>query len=150
MRAASPLASQTTRATLLRFLFVGGVSSLSYAALFALVIDHTDVPVFASGIVLFGLFVPATFQVHKRFTFLSARLRKHSFYGYAALQMACFSLVSAVSAHLVTEVYFLDLALYLATVGFTALLTFLVGKFVIFRPVSEAGQRNEASARKRR
>lgn len=131
------------RWTLFRFLLVGGLSSLSYSLLFALIINLTDWPVFLSSVILFCLFIPTTFQVHKRFTFLSRRIATTAFPSYAVMQLCCFSAVSAVSANLVTNIYLLDTALYLVTVGISAMLTFLIGKYVIFRPLPDGRRHDE-------
>ena len=156
MRGSGHTDKSAERWTLFRFLLVGGLSSLSYsllfalplvymllaALLFALIINLTDWPVFLSSVILFCLFIPTTFQVHKRFTFLSRRIASTAFPSYAVMQLCCFSAVSAVSANLVTNVYLLDTALYLVTVGIAAMLTFLIGKYVIFRPLPD-GHRHD-------
>jgi len=120
--------------TLIRFVIVGATSSLSYSLIFAAILRFTDAPVFVSSIALFCIFIGLTFQAHKHFTFGTQSLKKSAFFSYALLQICCFSMTSGVSANFVSGIYLLDAGLYLATVGFAAILSFLVGKFVIFRP----------------
>ena len=121
---------------LLRFVIVGVTSAVAYSLLAAAVVRLGLAPAYLSGLVLFGLFVPATFLAHKHFTFRSTRLLRSAFAGYALLQILCYSLVSSVSTRLLTGTYRLDAALYFATVGTAAAASFLIGKLFIFRPAS--------------
>ena len=128
-----PKDSRAPRRVLFRFLIVGSVSSLSYSLIFALILQLADVPVFASSVALFCVFIVMTYQFHKHFTFGAQSLKRSAFPSYAALQLTCFSAVSWISANLVTGNYPLDTTLYLVTVGLSAGLTFVIGKLVIFR-----------------
>jgi putative flippase GtrA len=119
---------------LFRFVIVGVASAVAYSLLAAAVVRLDLAPAYVSGLILFGLFIPATFQAHKRFTFRATRLMRSAFAGYAMLQIACYSLVSLASTHLLTGTYALDAALYFATVGAAAAASFLIGKLFIFRP----------------
>ena len=119
--------------TILRFGIVGGLSALSYSLLQAAITGLTVAPVFASGMILFCLFIPVTFAAHKRVTFRARTLHWQAFRGYALLQLGCFAMVSFVTTRMVTGTYLTDTILYIATVGLAAVISFLVGRFVLFR-----------------
>jgi len=123
---------------LLRFALVGAISSLSYSLLVAALVDVAPMPAYWVGLVAFLVFIPVTFQAHKHFSFRAAALRRAAFPGYVALQIACFAAISAVSTTFLTGIYPIDAALYFATVGLTALASFVIGRLFIFRPSAEA------------
>ena len=75
-----------------------------------------------------------TFTAHKVITYRSGTLRTGAFWQYVLLQVSCFALISYISAHHVSDVYWIDTALYLATVTSAAILSFILGRLVIFRP----------------
>jgi putative flippase GtrA len=122
-------------ATLVRFLFVGGMSSFSYSVIITAIIQFTDLPIFLSGVVLYCLFIPVTFHAHKSFSFKAKMLKKGAFARYVALQVGCFALVSFVSSQHVDETFFLNTMLvYYITVVTAAVLSFAVGRYLIFDP----------------
>jgi putative flippase GtrA len=118
----------------LRFLLVGGSSSLLYALISAAVLRWTGWPAFGTGLFVFCLFVPVTFRAHSRITFRAGSLRRGAFLRYAALQLGCFAAVSVLTTTLVTGVYLIDAGVYLVTVAASAVLTFVVGRIAVFRP----------------
>lgn len=122
-------------ATLVRFLFVGGMSSFAYSVIIAAIVQFTELPNFLSGVVLYCLFIPVTFHAHKSLSFKAKTLKKGAFARYFALQVGCFSLVSFVSTRHVDETFFLNtMLLYYIMVVLAALLSFVVGRYLIFRP----------------
>lgn len=135
---------------LVRFAMVGAISSMAYSLIAAAVIRLSAAPPYLTSVFLFGLFIPTTFQAHKRYTFRAENLVRSAFVGYAALQTACFCLVSAMSTRFLTGTYGVDAALFFATVGIAAAASFLIGRLFIFRPAPEAAQRNGESGRRRR
>ncbi|NNK78443.1 MAG: hypothetical protein HKP40_06990 [Litoreibacter sp.] len=124
--------------TFIRFVLVGGLSSISYSLLVSAIVSFTELPAFASSVVLFVAFIPVTFRAHKVVTFVAADLSKGAFIQYALLQVSCFSFVSFICSRHVTNAYFWDAALYFAAVTISAILSFLIGRYFIFRSRDEA------------
>ena len=125
-------AASDDRGSFVRFALVGGASSLIYSMIVAAVISLTDWNVFLSGLVIFCMFIPVTFYVHKVVTFRAQNIKGGAFGKYAALQVACFALISYVGARHVSDVYWLDTLVYFITVTLAAVLSFVVGRLFVF------------------
>ncbi|MFY0693373.1 MAG: hypothetical protein JXR14_15785 [Paracoccaceae bacterium] len=124
--------------TFIRFVLVGGFSSLAYSLLISAIVTFTDLPAFVSSVVLFAAFIPVTFRAHKVITFSAPALSKIAFFRYALLQVTCFSVISFICSRHLTDAYVLDAILYFGAVATSAVLSFLVGRYFIFRPHDEA------------
>lgn len=123
-------------ATLLRFLIIGGGFSLAYALATSVLINRVGTAPFATSVVVYVLCIPLAFRAQKRFAFRAQNLRKSAFYIYAATQAAAIVLVALVTTRFVTYDLFWDTVVMGVTVGASAILNFLVGRFVTFRPVA--------------
>jgi putative flippase GtrA len=116
------------RQAFVRFMLVGGTSSLIFSATTAALIRFAATPPFATSIVVYLLFIPAAFQAHKRFAFGVENTRKSAFFMYLATQVCSLTLVAAITTRFVTRVFWQDTALFLATSAVAAVLSYLIGR----------------------
>ena len=102
----------------------------------SVLINRVGTAPFATSVVVYVLCIPLAFRAQKRFAFRAQNLRKSAFYIYAATQAAAIVLVALVTTRFVTYDLFWDTVVMGVTVGASAILNFLVGRFVTFRPVA--------------
>lgn len=127
-----PLPSQRT--AFVRFLLVGGTFSAIFSATTAGMIRYADTPPLATSIIVYLLCIPAAFQAHKRFAFGVQNARRSAFLVYLATQVCSLALVAAVTTRFVTQMFWADTALFLATSAIAAVLSYLVGRYITFAP----------------
>jgi putative flippase GtrA len=120
------------RTAFLRFLLVGGTSSLIYAATTAALIRFAGTPPFATSVIVFLLCIPAVFHAHKRFAFQVRTTRRSAFVLYLGTQICSLSFVAAITTRHVTQVFWQDTALLLVTSGIAAVLSYLIGRYITF------------------
>ena len=116
---------------LLRFLCVGGVFSVTYAVLTAVLVS-LGAPPFWTAFLLYGFAIPLAFLAQKRFTFRATTAQRHAFWVYLATQLFSFALVSGVTTRFVTQQIWADTAVYLVTAGAAAVLSFAVNRTFAF------------------
>ena len=120
--------------TFVRFLFVGGSFSLIYSVTTALLINFAGAPPFLTSVILYLICIPLAFWAQRNFAFRSPEIRENAFVIYAATQVAGFMSVSFITTKFITYQPVWDTAILIGTVGLTAVVSFLIGKFAIFRP----------------
>lgn len=133
-----------------RFLLVGASFSIGYSACVAFLVGPMGLPPFWSSTLLFALCIPLAFTAHRLFSFKGRRVRRRGVLPYAFLQIVSFATVSAAMSRFVVGDYWRDAALYFATVGTAAVLTFLVSRFFVFIPSDAKPPRSADCARKPR
>jgi putative flippase GtrA len=126
--------TDTHAATFLRFVLIGGSFSLIYSAGTAALIRFAGAPPLMTSVILYALCIPVVFYCHKRFAFRAQQTRKMAFPLYLATQVASLALVATVTTRFVTEQFWLDTALFLATSTLAAVLSYLIGRYVTFAP----------------
>lgn len=122
---------------LLRFILVGAGYAIAYSLIGAVLVSITDIAPLISSTLLYLLFIPMAFYTHKWFTFRSQKLARTAFFSYATVQFICFGLVNMVTTSYITNIYIIDMTIFFVTVAVSALLSFLVSRFIVFRPANE-------------
>lgn len=118
----------------IRFLLVGGAFSLGYSVASALLVGQAGLPALATSVVLYVLCIPAAFLAQQRLTFAGQQARRGGFLIYAGMQVACLAAVASITTRFVTQDFLLDTALFLATAGAAAVLSYVVSDRLAFRP----------------
>lgn len=116
----------------IRFLIVGGAFSLGYSVATALLVGPAGLPAFATSVVLYVICIPAAFLAQRRLTFADQQARRGAFLIYAGMQVACLVAVASITTRFVTGVFLLDTALFLATAGAAAVLSYVVSDRLAF------------------
>jgi putative flippase GtrA len=119
-----------------RFLIVGGSVSLSYAVITAGLINFAGTQPFAPSVIVYLFCIPIAFWLQKRFAFAVKKTRKSAFLIYAATQIGSLAVVSAVTTAFIFHDFIKDTALMLITAGCAAVISFLIAKFVAFKPLA--------------
>lgn len=117
-----------------RFLLVGGTFSLIYSLTTSALIGFAGTPPFVTSVLVYLMCIPPAFLAQRSFAFRVEKTRPAAFAIYAATQIASLSAVSLVTTRFVTGIFAFDTALFLVTAGCAAVLSYLVGRFVAFRP----------------
>ena len=123
----------------LRFLMVGGSFSLGYALTTAALIRFGQTPPLATSVIVYLLCIPIAFWAQKRIAFRADQSARSAMLIYAGTQLASLAVVSAVTTRFVTRNFVYDTALFLLTAGTAAVASFLICRFIIFRPQSGSG-----------
>ena len=123
----------------LRFLMVGGSFSLGYALTTAALISFGRTPPLATSVIVYLLCIPIAFWAQKRITFRADQSGRSAMLIYAGTQLASLAVVSAVTTRFVTRNFIYDTALFLLTAGTAAVASFLICRYIIFRPQSGSG-----------
>ena len=116
---------------LMRFLLIGGSFSLGYAILNAGLVS-LGAPPFATAILLYGLSIPMAYIAQKHFTFRASGCGRKSFFVYLCTQLGSFALVASVTLSFVSQVFWKDMSIYLATAALVAVVSFAVNKTFAF------------------
>ncbi len=131
---APPSSAQADAGTFLRFALVGGGFSLSYAVVSAALINWTPVNPYLISVGLFILCIPLAFRAQQHFAFRAATLRRNAFWIYGATQVGSIAVVSAITTHFVTYNLAIDTVIMGITVGLAAVASYVIGRFVTFKP----------------
>ncbi|EBA13903.1 GtrA family protein [Roseobacter sp. CCS2] len=122
--------------TFMRFLIVGGSFSLGYALVTAGLINFAEMPPLLTSVMVYLLCIPLAFLAQKKFTFRDGRSGKTAMLIYGATQLGSLAIVSTITSRFVTRNFVIDTALFLATAGMAAVVSYLICRYVIFRPRS--------------
>jgi putative flippase GtrA len=122
------------RQAFVRFLLVGGTFSLFFSVATAALIRFAATPPLATSVIVYVLCIPAVFQAHKRFAFGVQHARKSAFFLYLATQVCSLTFVAAITTRFVTQMFWPDTALFLATSAIAAVLSYLIGRYITFAP----------------
>lgn len=121
----------------IRFLLVGGSFALVYAVLTAGLIRFADTPPLLTSMIIYLLCIPAAFVAQKRFAFRADQSGKGAMLMYVATQFGSLIFVSTIINRFVTKNFFFDTAILLTAAGTAAVVSFLICRYVIFRPRPE-------------
>lgn len=119
-----------------RFLLVGGSFSLGYALTTAALISFVGTPSLSTSVVVYLFCIPAAFWAQKKIAFRADRSGRSAMLIYAATQLASLAIVSTVTTRFVTQNFVYDTGLFLVTAGTAAIVSFLICRYIIFRPQS--------------
>ena len=117
-----------------RFLLVGGSFSLAYALVMAALIGMVDAPPLPTSMIVYLLCIPLAFLAQKKFTFRDDQSGKAAMLIYGVTQLGSLTFVSAISSRFVTKNFILDTGLFLVTAGTAAVISYLICRYVIFKP----------------
>lgn len=118
----------------IRFLAVGGSFSLGFAVITAGLIRVFALPPLPTSIVVYLLCIPLAFLAQKKIAFRASAAGRYALMIYASVQVGSLAVVSTISSRFVTYSFLLDTLLYLVTAGSAAVVSYLICRFVIFRP----------------
>jgi putative flippase GtrA len=124
----------------LRFAFVGGSFSLSYALITAGLIRFAEAPPLPTSVLVYLLCIPAAFWAQRRFAFRADTQAEGAIWIYAATQIGSLSVASAITTRFVRQVFWQDALLFLATAGAAAVASFLICRYIIFRTRGSAAR----------
>lgn len=120
-----------------RFLIVGGSFSLIYSLVTAALIGFANTPPLPTIIIVYLFCIPAAFWAQRKIAFRSERSGTSAMLSYGATQLGTLSLVAVITSRFVTKNFYLDTALFLVTSGSAAVVSFLICRYIIFRPQAE-------------
>ncbi len=133
-----------TRAThvmaFVRFLAVGGSFSLGYAIVTAGLIRFADAPPLLTSVIVYLLCIPAAFLAQKRIAFRADQTGKSAMLIYAGTQVASLAVVSTITSRFVTKNFVIDTMIFLVTAGCAAVISYLICRYIIFRPSGSDAQ----------
>lgn len=124
-----------------RFLAVGGSFSLGYAILTAGLIRFADAPPLPTSVIIYLLCIPAAFWAQKKIAFRADQTGKSAILIYASTQVASLAVVSTITSRFVTKVFVIDTMIFLVTAGTAAVISYLICRYIIFRPPSGSDAR---------
>lgn len=116
----------------IRFVGVGGSFSIGYAMTVAALVRFTAAPPLITSITIYMACIPLAFLAQKKFAFRVGKTARRAILIYAATQIACLILVSLITSRFVRGVFLFDAVLFLITAGSTALLSYLICRFLVF------------------
>ncbi len=119
-----------------RFLAVGGSFSLGYAIVTAGLIRFADAPPLITSVIVYLLCIPAAFWAQKKIAFRADQTGKSAMLIYGATQVASLAVVSTITSRFVTKNFVFDTVIFLVTAGAAAVISYLICRYVIFRPQS--------------
>lgn len=117
-----------------RFLMVGGSFSLGYAIVTAALIRYVDAPPLPTSVIIYLLCIPAAFWAQKKVAFRADQTGPSAMLIYGATQVASLAVVSTITSRFVTRVFIYDTLIFLVTAGAAAVASYLICRFIIFRP----------------
>ena len=120
----------------MRFLMVGGGFSLGYAIVTAGLINFVNAPALPTSVIVYLLCIPLAFLAQKKFTFRDDQSGKSALLIYGATQVGSLAVVSAITSRFVSKSFVIDTGLFLVTAGAAAVISYLICRYVIFRPQS--------------
>ena len=122
-----------------RLLAVGGSFSFVYAIVTAALIRFADAPPLPTSVVIYLLCIPAAFWAQKKIAFRADQTGKSAMFIYGATQVASLAVVSTITSRFVTKNFVVDTFIFLVTAGAAAVISYLICRFIIFRPPSGSG-----------
>lgn len=124
----------TNIGALVRFAIVGGSFSLGYAIVVAALISFAAAPPLITSIIIYLICIPLAFFAQKKFAFRVGQTGRLAMFIYGATQLVSLALVSLITSRFVTMVFILDIGLFLIVAGSAAVASYLICRFLIFRP----------------
>ncbi|MDX8349860.1 GtrA family protein [Cognatiyoonia sp. IB215446] len=118
----------------LRFLAVGGSFSLGYAFVTAGLISLADAPPLLTSVLVYLICIPLAFWAQKNVAFRADQTGRFAMLIYAGTQVASLAVVSTITSRFVTKDFWIDTAIFLVTAGSAAVISFLICRYIIFRP----------------
>jgi putative flippase GtrA len=118
----------------LRFLAVGGSFSFGYAIVTAALIRFADAPPLPTSVFIYLLCIPAAFWAQKKIAFRADQTGRSAMFIYGATQVASLAVVSTITSRFVTKNFMIDTMLFLVTAGCAAVISYLICRYIIFRP----------------
>ncbi len=115
-----------------RFALVGGGFSLGYALLTAFLVGPLSAPPFATSVGLYALCIPLAYLAQKHFTFGASRAHGGSFAIYGATQIASLAVIALITTRFVSQVYWMDTGIFLATAAGAAVASFAINRSFAF------------------
>ncbi|PJI86058.1 putative flippase GtrA [Yoonia maricola] len=119
-----------------RFLAVGGSFSLGYALVTAALISFANAPPLPTSVIVYLLCIPAAFLAQRKFAFRGHQSGRAGFLIYGVTQLGSLVMVSTITSRLVTRNFMIDTGLFLVIAGTAAVVSYLICRYVIFRPQS--------------
>ena len=123
-----------------RFLAVGGSFSLGYAIVTAGLIRFADAPPLMTSVIVYLLCIPAAFWAQKKIAFRADQTGKSAMLIYGATQVASLAVVSTITSRFVTKNFVFDTVIFLVTAGTAAVISYLICRYIIFRPAASDAQ----------
>ncbi|MEM1272969.1 MAG: GtrA family protein [Pseudomonadota bacterium] len=117
-----------------RFATVGGAFAAAYALISAILVGPIGLPAYATSVVLYALCIPAAYFTQMRVTFGMRRTRAAGFPIYAATQLACLAMVTALTTRFVTGSLWIDALIFFGSAGAAAILSYVISSRFAFRP----------------
>lgn len=122
-----------------RFLAVGGSFSLGYAIVTAALIRLAYAPPLITSVIVYLLCIPLAFWAQKKIAFRADQTGRSAMFIYAATQVASLSVVSTITSRFVTRVFIMDTLIFLVTAGAAAVVSYMICRFIVFKPKKESG-----------
>jgi putative flippase GtrA len=126
-------ATSFSRRPFVRFLVTGGVATLAYTILAALVATRWPELRQPAGAVIYIAMVPLSFFAQRRFVFRSSNPLAQEFLRYAALQAAAIVLASLVIPRFATGPFAWKVGVYGLNAAVAAGVSYVLCSLVIFR-----------------
>lgn len=120
----------------LRFLAVGGSFSLGYAIVTSALIRFVAAPPLPTSVVVYLICIPVAFWAQKKIAFRAEQSGKSAMLIYAGTQVGSLAVVSTITSRFVTRIFLVDTAIFLVTAGVAAVASYIICRFVVFRPSS--------------
>jgi putative flippase GtrA len=117
-----------------RFIIVGSAFSLIYAVLVVALVQFVHARPFITSIIIYFAIIPLAFFAQKKITFQSDQAGRFAIFVYAATQFFCLFATSLIASLLITNIFILDVGIYIATSGSSASLSYLICRIFIFKP----------------
>jgi putative flippase GtrA len=117
----------------IRFAIVGGGFSLGYALLTAFLVGPLSAPPLVTSVTLYALCIPLAYLAQKHFTFGQETAHKGSFAIYALTQVVSLAVVATLTTRFVTQVYWMDTGLFLATAASAAVVSYAINRSFAFK-----------------
>ena len=119
----------------LRFLAVGGSFSLGSAVITSALIRFASAPSLPTSVMVYLICIPLAFLAQKKFAFRANQTGKSAMLIYAGTQIASLAVVSTITSRFVTRHFLTDTLIFLVTAGAAAVISYLICRFIIFRPL---------------
>ena len=124
----------------LRFLAVGGSFSLGYAVVTSALIRFADAPPLPTSVIVYLVCIPLAFLAQKKIAFRVDQTGRSAILIYGATQVASLAVVSTITSRFVTRVFIVDTLIFLVTAAAAAVVSYLICRFVIFKPSGSDAQ----------
>lgn len=123
-----------------RFLAVGGSFSLGYAVVTSALIRFAAAPPLPTSVIVYLICIPLAFWAQKKIAFRADQTGRSAMFIYGATQVASLAVVSTITSRFVTRVFIYDTLIFLVTAAAAAVVSYLICRYIIFRPSGSDGQ----------